>query len=106
MKAFRAAIGKAKTEWFDDKYGEKQLYLGMLACHPDYQKRGAGEILVRWGIDKAKAEELTVTLFASPMGTKLYSRMGFKDIGSFPTQVEVEKEVLVTPGMVLELDSL
>lgn len=95
----------ASPEWFDDKYGEKQLYLGMLACHTDYQKREAGEMLVRSGIDKGKAEELTVMFFASPMGTNNYSRMGFKDIGSIPTQGEGAQEVLVTSGMVLELDS-
>jgi predicted N-acetyltransferase YhbS len=105
MTAFREAVGKAKTEWFDNNYGEKQIYLGMLACHPDYQKRGAGEMLVRWGIDKGRAEGLTPTLFASPMGMKLYTRLGYKDVGSFRAQVEREKEYLDTPGMVLELES-
>lgn len=102
MTAFRGAIGRAKKEWFDDKYGEKQLYLSMLACHPDYQKRGAGEMLCRWGVEKGKAEGLTVTLFASPMGWQLYRRIGFKDVGTFRTQVVGEDEYLDTPGMALE----
>ena len=102
MKAFRAAVGRAKTEFFDSKYGEEQLYLGMLACHPDYQRRGAGEMLCRWGLDKAKAEHLAVTLFASPMGVRLYRRLGFRDVGSFRTQVVGEEEYLDMPGMVLE----
>ncbi|MCJ1399663.1 hypothetical protein MMC11_002865 [Xylographa trunciseda] len=102
MMAFREAMHRAKKELFDQKYGEKQLYLGMLACHPDYQRRGAGTALCQWGLDKAKAEDLTVSLFASPMGARLYSKLGFKDVASFRTQVVGEDEYLVTPGMVLE----
>lgn len=102
MKAFRAAVGRAKMEFFDSKYGEEQLYLGMLACHPDYQRRGAGEMLCRWGLDKAEAEHLTVTLFASPMGARLYGKLGFKDVGRFRTQVVGEQEYVDMPGMVLE----
>jgi ribosomal protein S18 acetylase RimI-like enzyme len=102
MVAFREAIGRAKRVYFDENYGEEQLYLGMLACHPDYQKRGAGEMLCRWGLDKGKADGLNLTLFASPMGSRLYRRLGFEEIGSFRTQVVGEDEFLDIPGMVLE----
>ncbi|MCJ1404944.1 hypothetical protein MMC11_008170 [Xylographa trunciseda] len=101
MTAFRESIGRAKREMFDGPYGESQLYLGMLACHPDYQKRGAGRMLCQWGLDKAKTEGLTITLYASPMGARLYRSLGFQNVGSFRTQVEGEEEFLDTPGMVL-----
>lgn len=102
MVAFREAVGRAKREMFDEKYGEAQLYLGMLACHPDYQRRGAGEMLCKWGLEKGKAENLTLTLYASPMGSRLYSRLGFEEVGIFRTQVEGEEEYLDTPGMAVE----
>lgn len=101
MTAFRESVGVAKTEMFDNKYGEKQLYLGMLACHPEYQRRGAGEMLCKWGLNKAKAEDLVLTLYAAPMGGRLYRKLGFRDVGTFHTQVHGEDEYLDTPGMVL-----
>lgn len=102
MAAYRAEMGKAKKRLFDDKYADTQLYLGMLACHPDYQRRGAGKELVCWGLDKAEAEGLDVTLFASPMGSRLYEALGFKEAGGFRTQVEGEDVFLDTKAMVLE----
>lgn len=101
MTAFREAIDAVKAEMFDNRYGEKQLYLGMLACHPDYQGRGAGKILCIWGLSKAKAEDLVLTLFAAPTGRRLYRRLGFRDAGTFHTQVQGEDEYLDTPGMIL-----
>ncbi|KAI1123033.1 acyl-CoA N-acyltransferase [Nemania abortiva] len=104
MMAFRANISAAKQRLFDESYGDSQLYLGMLACHPDYQRRGAGTQLVEWGISKARAEKLTLTLFASPMGAFLYKHLGFRDAGGFRTQVPGEDEFLDSKAMVLELE--
>ena len=47
-----------------------------------------------------------MTLFSSPMGKMLYAKLGFRDVGSFKTQVEGEAELLETPAMVLEESSL
>lgn len=106
MAAYRADLNKAKKTLFDDKYGDTQLYLGMLACHPDYQRRGGGKMLVTWGLDKAKAEGLDLTLFGSPMGSRLYRKLGFKDVGGFRTQVEGEDEYLDSLAMALEYDQI
>ncbi|KAK3998250.1 GNAT family [Cladorrhinum sp. PSN332] len=57
--------------------------------------------LVRWGMAKAKDENLDLTLFASPMGERLYSRLGFKDVGKFETQVPGEDESVGQIAMVL-----
>jgi len=95
MKAFRASIGHNKRKMFDEVYGEKQLNLMVLATHPDDQRRGAGTALVEWGKHEARDEGLTVTLFPSPQGLKLYQRLGFRGVGSARTQVEGEEEFLV-----------
>ena len=88
---------------FDDKYGaNKHIYLGLLATHPNYQGQGTGKALCQWGLEKAKREGWTVTLFSSPMGKRLYAKLGFRDAGSFKTQVEGEVEWLDTSAMVLE----
>nr|XP_036574459.1 GNAT family [Colletotrichum truncatum]KAF6780894.1 GNAT family [Colletotrichum truncatum] len=102
MKAYRAAMSKAKAQWFDEKYGDQQLYLSMLACHPSYQRRGAGELLCQWGFEKAEKQNLTLTLLGSPMGTRLYNRLGFTEVAKFRTQVDGEEEYFDTSVMVLE----
>ena len=92
---------------FDDKYGaDKHMYLSLLNTHPTYQGHGAGKALCQWGLEKAKREGWRVTLFASPMGKRLYAKLGFRDVGSFKTQVEGETEWLDIPAMVLEESSL
>lgn len=65
----------------DAQYAEPQLNLMVLATKPEYQRRGAGGALVQWGIDKAKQDGLTVTLFSSPQGYGLYKKLGFADVG-------------------------
>ena len=92
---------------FDDKYGpDKHIYLSLLNTHPDYQGQGAGKALCQWGLEKANKEGWTVTLFSSPMGKRLYTKLGFRDVGSFRTQVEGEAEWLDISAMVLEESSL
>lgn len=64
MRAFRSSIGVNKKQTFDAVYGEQQLNLMVLATRPEYQRRGAGSALVKWGIKKAEDEGLTITLFS------------------------------------------
>ena len=101
MNAFRASIGVNKKMTFDAVYGEQQLNLMVLATRPDYQRRGAGSALVKWGMKKAKDEGLTVTLFSSPQGYGLYKKLGFVDVGIASVQVEGEELALTLPMMVL-----
>ncbi|KAI0105091.1 acyl-CoA N-acyltransferase [Nemania sp. FL0031] len=102
-QAFRANILANKKRLFDEPYHDQQLYLGTLMCHPDYQRRGAGTRLVEWGITKARAEDLIVTLFASPWGYSLYRRLGFDYAGEFRTQVAGEDKYVDSKAMVLKI---
>ncbi|KXJ87047.1 acyl-CoA N-acyltransferase [Microdochium bolleyi] len=58
---------------------ERHYYLDTLATHPDYQRRGAGSMLVRWGVDRAAQDGVGVYLDASKDGLPLYERCGFAD---------------------------
>lgn len=58
---------------------EPHYYLDTLACHPDYQRRGAGSALVRWGCEKADHDGVGVYLDATKAGALLYLRCGFVD---------------------------
>jgi predicted N-acetyltransferase YhbS len=78
------------------------MFLKLLMCHPDYQRRGAGRALTRWGIKAARDSGLNTTVFASPMGFQLYQKLGFEVVGSCRVQLSGETEFLSIPAMVLE----
>lgn len=51
--------------------------------HPAYWRRGHGERLVRWGLDAANVDGVSMGVLASGMGERLYSRLGFEQVGAF-----------------------
>ena len=104
IKAFREVVSKAKKAWFDGKYGSRQLWLTTLAVHPDYQQCGIGTSVVNWGVEVARAEQVPVVLFATPVGKKLYLKFGFEDVGSERVQVDGEGEWLMLEGMAREVE--
>ena len=55
--------------------------LGLLEVHPDYQRKGAGKMLVEWGVDAADRLGLPCWLQATPQGHGLYRKYGFVDVG-------------------------
>jgi predicted N-acetyltransferase YhbS len=57
----------------------------MLCTHPDFQKRGAGSMLVKWGCDLADKDGVSAYVDASKTGAPLYERFGFVD-RSLPDQ--------------------
>ncbi|KAJ5620606.1 acetyltransferase [Penicillium lagena] len=58
---------------------QKHFYLDTVATHPDYQRRGAGSMLVKWGCDLADAEGVGAYVDASKDGAPLYAKFGFVD---------------------------
>ncbi|KAJ5115399.1 hypothetical protein NUU61_001158 [Penicillium alfredii] len=58
---------------------QKHYYLDTLATHPDYQRRGAGSMLLKWGCDLADANGVGAYVDASKAGAPLYQRFGFVD---------------------------
>ncbi|EMD62189.1 hypothetical protein GGP41_002353 [Bipolaris sorokiniana] len=53
-------------------------FLQILVTDPDHHRRGAGSMLLKWGLGKADELGLPGFLEASPMGKPLYERMGFR----------------------------
>ena len=54
--------------------------LHVLVTDPKHHRRGAGAMLVRWGIDQADEANLPSFLEASQQGKPLYSRFGFEAV--------------------------
>ncbi|KAJ6111518.1 hypothetical protein N7523_007579 [Penicillium sp. IBT 18751x] len=57
----------------------KNYYLDMLGTHPDYRKRGAGSMLVKYGCDLADEHGVGAYVDASKAGAPLYAKFGFVD---------------------------
>ncbi|GKT86577.1 GNAT family acetyltransferase [Colletotrichum tofieldiae] len=58
---------------------EKHYYLDTLVTHPDYQRRGAGSLLLKWGCELADENGVGAYVDASKAGKGLYERFGFVD---------------------------
>lgn len=64
----------------DDIMGtEKSFFmLSSLATHPDHQSRGAGKMLLDWGVKKADDEQLVTYLDATQVAKPIYEKRGFE----------------------------
>lgn len=82
----------------EDIFAEAWL-LANVVTHTDYQRRGIGACLVRWGLDQAQAERVPVGVESSLAGMRLYEKMGFRE---FDNMRYGEKEKETMPVMVWE----
>ncbi|OAL50381.1 hypothetical protein IQ07DRAFT_587051 [Pyrenochaeta sp. DS3sAY3a] len=57
---------------------EPYLMLNSFATHPEHQRRGAGKMLLEWGLRKADAEGRRTYLDATEVARPLYERNGFR----------------------------
>lgn len=56
------------------------LVLHILATHPDHHRRGAGAMLLKWGLEQADKAQLPAFLESTPTGKPLYARLGFEPV--------------------------
>lgn len=54
------------------------LDLDVLATHPNFRRRGAATMLLRWGCDQADRDGLPVYIDASEAGVPVYEKYGFR----------------------------
>ncbi|KAH8682703.1 hypothetical protein BX600DRAFT_522179 [Xylariales sp. PMI_506] len=100
MLEFRKVFNAAKSRYFDKVYGNRQLNLLMLATHPEYRRQGAATMLMKWGMERAERNDVALSLFASPMGSLVYTKLGFKKLAVVHVQVADEEEFKELPAMV------
>lgn len=65
--------------------------LEFVATHPDYQGKGAGSLMLRWGTERADAEGVEAYLEAAPDAIALYERFGFREAGRLDTFINNER---------------
>ncbi len=76
----RAALVDLFEYTFDREIFTEVWYLENLVVHTDYQRRGVGARLVKWGLDQAEAESVPCGLESSFAGLRLYEKMGFRKV--------------------------
>lgn len=59
--------------------GRRHWYLEVIATRGVYQGKGAGKMLMGWGVERADEEGFECYLDATPEGKHLYERFGFED---------------------------
>lgn len=64
-----------------------QLYLGILATHPDWDGHNFGAANCQWGMDFARREGWPTTLIATPAGWPLYDSLGFESLGNITVKM-------------------
>ncbi|EFQ30424.1 acetyltransferase [Colletotrichum graminicola] len=78
--------------------GARCRYLCSYVVHPDFQSRGVGSRLMRWGTDKADAEPGVYCWVQSSMGGKAaFERQGFREAGRLEADLDAFAEGK-TPG--------
>ncbi|KAI1391723.1 acyl-CoA N-acyltransferase [Hypoxylon trugodes] len=55
-------------------------YLDILGVLSEYQGKGAGKQLLRWGVEKADDEKIEAFVVSSPAGAPLYAKYGFETL--------------------------
>jgi hypothetical protein len=54
--------------------------LALLATDPEYERRGAGSLLTKWGCEVADKYKIPCYLEASKKGYPIYKRLGFEEV--------------------------
>lgn len=62
------------------RYGSELGWIGMMLVHPDFRRQGIAAALMHRGMDYLKNQQVRcVKLDATPVGKKLYDKLGFRD---------------------------
>ncbi|KAI9647608.1 hypothetical protein NHQ30_003993 [Ciborinia camelliae] len=69
------------------------MLLDSITTDPKHQKRGAGSMLVKWGVDMADSLNGEGYLEATDMGRPVYEKFGFAVLATFDAPSDLKGEV-------------
>lgn len=72
----------AAEERYVDNYPGTQVYLNILATHPNWDGQGFGAAQCHWGMAMASEMGRPTTLLATPAGWPLYDSLGFESVAN------------------------
>ena len=73
------------------KHAHMFVDLEMVATDPAFQGKGAGSLMMKWGLDQADTQNTEAFLEASPDAVPLYERAGFREAGRVDTFIDNER---------------
>ncbi|KAI9742693.1 MAG: hypothetical protein M1818_003834 [Claussenomyces sp. TS43310] len=71
-----------------NKPDEAHHILMNLATAPEFQRRGAGRTLVKYGLERADKDGIITRLDGSPSGVPLYRTLGFEEVDRLEIPLE------------------
>ncbi|KAF7560294.1 hypothetical protein G7046_g3843 [Stylonectria norvegica] len=77
----RLFFGGMDRQRTDIMEGKPYAYLKLLHTDPEHQRRGAGSMLVKWGLAEADRLGIDAFLESSEAGRALYEKLGFGKVG-------------------------
>jgi len=83
---FFGYLGRSRRRWLADRAPRACLFL--LVVLPEYHRKGAGTMLLRWGLERADELGLEAYLEASMMGRPLYEKFGFQVVDTMRYDME------------------
>lgn len=71
-----AAVANSEKHWTGDRSECWDLHV--CGVHPDFQGKGVGKLLVRWGVDKAEAEgdDVVASVLCGEKNRNFYGKGG------------------------------
>ncbi|KKZ62800.1 hypothetical protein EMCG_02843 [[Emmonsia] crescens] len=62
--------------------------LSFIGTYPKHEGRGAGSMLIRWGLERSASENVPIQLESTMVAWPLYKKLGFEDKGRIQMQLE------------------
>jgi len=76
MEPYYAALPDEDKQRLGHQYWELEL----LGTHSDFRRRGVGKLMLQWGFERAREDNVPLILTATVMGEKLYLSTGFREV--------------------------
>ncbi|KAF2704565.1 hypothetical protein K504DRAFT_461327 [Pleomassaria siparia CBS 279.74] len=80
LNALFTPLRKAQSDIMGDK---PYFMLNSFATHPDHHRKGAGTMLLKWGLNKADEEGLVTYLDTTTLARPIYEKHGFTVVTAF-----------------------
>ncbi|KAF2802553.1 uncharacterized protein BDZ99DRAFT_468786 [Mytilinidion resinicola] len=86
--------GSKDEEYFDPKDKDPDDFWGVIEILVDqsFQRRGVGQLLLKWGFEQARVEQIPVSLAATKAGEALYFKVGMRHVGKWKWGPKPEME--------------